>query len=130
MRQVLLTDPYQTIKLGTVGNGSHRFTARDLLLAVQIAICAVLVTSSLVAVRGLARSLHSKLGVDPNNAMLVSVDPTQAGYGENQVPEVQKRMLDAMRAIPGVDSVGLVGTYPPLHMGGTRLRSLPIRPQT
>jgi ABC-type antimicrobial peptide transport system permease subunit len=117
VRQVTRTDPYQTIKLGTVGNGARRFTARDLLVAAQIAICAVLVTSSLVAVRGLARSLHSKLGVDPINAMLVSTDPTQAGYSENQIPAVQKRIIDATRAIPGVTSVGLVGMYPPLYMG-------------
>lgn len=116
VRQVLRTDPYQTIKLGTVGNGAPRFTARDLLLAAQIATCALLVTSSLVAVRGLARSLQSKF-VDPNNAMLVSTDPTEAGYSENQRPAVQKRMIDAMRAIPGVTSAGLVGMYPPLHMG-------------
>ena len=37
-------------------------SARDVLLVVQIAICAVLVTSSLVAVRGLVRSLHASLG--------------------------------------------------------------------
>jgi hypothetical protein len=43
----------------------RRFTMRDVLLAVQIAICAVLVTSSLVAVRGLARSMHSNFGFDP-----------------------------------------------------------------
>jgi predicted permease len=49
--------------------------------------------------------------------MLVSTDPTEAGYSENQIPGVQKRMIDAMRAIPGVTSVGLVGMYPPLHMG-------------
>ena len=117
VRQVLRTDPYQTIKLGTVGDGARRFTARDFLLAAQIAICAVLVTSSLVAVRGLARSLHSNLGVDPNNATLVSTDPTQAAFNENQIPAVQKRLLDATQAIPGVTSVGLVGMYPPLHMG-------------
>ena len=40
----------------------RRFTVRDLLLAGQIAICAVLVTASLVAVRGLVRSLHSDFG--------------------------------------------------------------------
>jgi predicted permease len=116
-RQVFRTDPYQTIKLGTSSNGSRRFSARDLLLATQIAICAILVTSSLVAVRGLARSLHSKLGVDPQNAMLVLTDLTQAGYSDKQIPAVQKRMIDAMQAIPGVTSAGLVGMYPPLHMG-------------
>lgn len=117
VRQVLRMDPYQIIKLGTVRNGGRRFAARDLLLASQIAICAVLVTSSLVAVRGLTRSLDSKLGVDPNNAMLVSTNPAEAGYSENQVPAVQQRMLDAVREIPGVTSVGMVGMYPPLHMG-------------
>jgi FtsX-like permease family len=117
VRQVLHTDAYQIIKLGVVGNSARQFTARDLLIATQIAICAVLVTSSLVAVRGLARSLHSRLGIDPNNAMLVLTDPTQAGFGENQIPTLQKRLIDAMKAIPGVTSAGLVGMYPPLHMG-------------
>ena len=36
-------------------------TVRDVLLVVQIAICAVLVTSSMVAVRGLVRSLAQQL---------------------------------------------------------------------
>ena len=46
----------------------RRFTMRDVLLVRQIAICAVLVTSSLVAVRGLVRSLHSNYGFQPQNA--------------------------------------------------------------
>jgi predicted permease len=116
VRQVLRTDPYQTIKLGTGGNGARRFTARDLLLAAQIAICALLVTSSLVAVRGLGRSLDTKLGVDPNNATLVLTDPTQAGYADDEIAAVQKRMIEAMQRIPGVTSAALVST-PPLHMG-------------
>ena len=60
VRQVMKADPWQTIRAGGAVGGMRRFTLRDLLLAGQIAICAVLVTSSLVAVRGLARSLHRK----------------------------------------------------------------------
>jgi hypothetical protein len=59
-------------------------TARDLLLVVQIAICAVLVTSSLVAVRGLMRSLHSNFGFQPQGAMLVDTDLDMAGYSGDQ----------------------------------------------
>jgi predicted permease len=92
-------------------------SVRELLVATQIAICAVLVTSSLVAARGLARSLYSKLGVQPQNAILVDTDVTRVGYTGDRVPEMQRRMIDAMKAIPGVTSVGLVGQYPPLHMG-------------
>src|ERR1035438_178477 len=63
LRQVTRSDPWQVIRTGAaVADGHRRFTLRDILLAVQIAICAVLVTSSLVAVRGLARSLHSNFG--------------------------------------------------------------------
>ena len=55
---------------GQVARGLRRFTLRDVLLVVQIAICAVLVTSSLVAVRGLVRSMHSNFGFVPQNVML------------------------------------------------------------
>ena len=121
VKQVLETDPYGVIKAGSAGALSdrrgRRITMRHLLLATQIAICAVLVTSSLVAVRGLVRSLHSNLGVEPQNAMLVDTSVSQAGYTGDRVPAMQRRMIDAIRTIPGVTSVGLVGQYPPLHMG-------------
>ena len=85
----------------------RKITVRDALLAVQIALCAVLVTSSIVAVRGLVRSLHGNFGFEPQNSMLVGADLHLAGYGSNQVPAMQKRMLDAVASIPGVESVGL-----------------------
>jgi predicted permease len=52
VRQVMRADPWQVIRTGAASVGLRRFTLRDILLALQIAICAVLVTSSLVAVRG------------------------------------------------------------------------------
>ena len=80
IRQVLGADPYGIIKSGSRSTPERRVTVRDLLLGVQIAICAVLVTSSMVAVRGMLRSLESHLGIDPRSAMLVRIDPTLAGY--------------------------------------------------
>jgi predicted permease len=105
--QVLRANPYEVVKSGSAARVGRRITARDVLLAVQIAICAVLVTSSIVAVRGLARALHSNFGFEPKNAMLVSADVHMAGYTGEQVPPMQKRMIDAVAAIPGVESVGL-----------------------
>ena len=112
VKQILHTDPYQVIKSGSSGGVGRRITARDLLLVVQIAICAVLVTSSLVAVRGLARSLHQDLGFDPQNTMLADMDLAMAGYSGDKVPVMQKRMIEAVGAIPGVESVGLVDQVP------------------
>ena len=112
VRQVLHTDPYQVIKSGSTGTVGRRMTVRDLLLAVQIAICAVLVTSSLVAVRGLVRSLHSSFGFEPQQAMLVETALSMAGYSGDRVPAMQKRMIEALQTIPGVRSVGSVDRLP------------------
>jgi predicted permease len=112
VRQVLHTDPYQVIKSGSTGTVGRRITIRDLLLVVQIAICAVLVTSSLVAVRGLVRSLHSNFGFEPKNALLVETALSMAGYSADRAPAMQKRMIDALETIPGVKSVGLVDRLP------------------
>ncbi len=118
VRQVLRTDPHELIKSGSRTTIERKFTIRDLLLAVQIAVCAVLVTSSFVAVRGLVRSLHSDFGFDPRNVLLVDTDLSQ-GYTADRVPAMQQQMLDAMKAIPGVTAVALVGDWPPLQLGWT-----------
>ena len=105
--QVLRTNPYEVVKAGSTARTGRRITARDLLLAVQIALCALLVTSSIVALRGLSRSLHAHFGFDPQNTLLVNADLHMAGYTGDQVPPMQKRMLDAVASIPGVEAVGL-----------------------
>jgi predicted permease len=107
VRQVLRTDPYQVIKVGSSTGVGRRITARDVLLTVQIAICAVLVTSSLVALRGLVHSMHSNFGFEPHNSMLVGADLPMAGYRGDGVATMQKRMLDAVATVPRVESVGL-----------------------
>ena len=117
VKQVLRTDPYQIVKAGPTGTFAQRMTLRDVLLAAQIAICAVLVTSSLVAVRGLVRSVHSHFGFEPQNSLLMDTDLHMAGYSGDKVPAMQKRMIEAVEGIPGVESVGLV-VPPPLASGG------------
>ena len=119
VRQVMRADPWQVIRTGGSGvAGMRRFTPRDVLLVTQIAICAVLVTSSLVAVRGLARSLHSSFGFMPQNATLVECDLHMAGYSDDGLVQMQQRMLDRAAAIPGVESVGYVNQLP-LSLGGS-----------
>jgi predicted permease len=113
VRQVLRSDPWQVIRAGGATTGAaRRLTLRDILLCLQIAICAVLVTASLVAVRGLARSLESHYGIDPAGVMLVKSDLKMAGYARDQWVPMQRRMLDAAAAIPGVTAVGYADRLP------------------
>jgi predicted permease len=117
-RQVMNSDPWQIIRSGASGmTGMRRLTLRDLLLVGQIAICAVLVTSSLVAIRGLARSMHSNFGFDPKNVMLVETNLQMGGYTGDQQPVLQKRMLDTVAGLPGVSQAAYSSRIP-LTLGG------------
>lgn len=105
--QVLRTSPYEVVKSGSLARVDRRITARDVLLAVQIAICAVLVTSSIVAVRGLEHAMHSNFGFEPQRSVLVGADLHTAGYSGERLVSMQKQLLDTVAAIPGVESVGI-----------------------
>jgi predicted permease len=114
VRQVMRANPYEVVKARPSGRTGRRMTLRDVLLTLQIAICAVLVTASLVAIRGLVRSLHSHFGFEPRNAMIVNVDLGSGGYKGDNALTMEKRLIEAMQAIPGVQAAGLATSYPPL----------------
>jgi predicted permease len=112
VRQILRTNPYEIVKAGFTGKIGGRVSARDVLLVAQIAICAVLVTASLMAVRGLARSLHENYGFRLEDTMLVDTDLSMAGYKGEHAPQMQRRMIDALQTVPGVESVAMNDNVP------------------
>ena len=114
LRQVFRTNPYAVIKAGAAARTPRRVSARDALLVAQIAVCALLVTSSMVALRGLSRSLRADFGFDPRNVTLVETDLAMAGYRAPDMPAMQRRMIDALQTIPGAESVALIGQAPPI----------------
>jgi len=112
-RQVWRTEVTDALKSGsTSARILRRLTLRDLLLGIQIALCALLVTSSLVAVRGMNRSLHAPIGFVPEGVMIAETDMHMAGYSEESALPVQRRLLEAASQIPGVTSVGIINALP------------------
>jgi predicted permease len=117
VRQILKTDPFQGIKNGAAAwTISRRLAFRDLLLGGQIAVCAVLVTSSLVAVRGMIRSLHAEFGFVPQNVLQVNTELATVGYTGEHAAAMQKRMLAAVENMPGVSAAAYAGRIP-LNLG-------------
>lgn len=114
VRQVMRANPYEIVKAGSMSQLGRKISVRDLLLVAQIGICALLVTASLVAVRGLVRSVNASFGFEPRNTMLVGVNLASAGYHEKQIEPFNRKMIEAMCSIPGVEAAGLVNNYPPL----------------
>ncbi len=117
-RQVWRTEVVQAIKSGYVfSHSNRRFAFRDLLLVIQIVVCTVLVTASLVAVRGMIRAMHVPLGFQPEGVTLAEADLRTAGYTGAQALPIQKKMLDAAAAIPGVTAVAVSDSAP--FVGGS-----------
>jgi predicted permease len=113
VRQALRTDTNQVLKpSGTSPSGGRRLALRDLLLAVQIALCCLLVTASFVALRGLQRSLRMPLGFEPDGVVLATMDVHLAGYERAQAPALQERLLNAAASIPGVRNAAYADTTP------------------
>jgi len=119
VRQVLSANPYEVVKSGSSAGPGRRWTVRDLLLVLQIAICAVLVTSSIVAVRGLVRSLHSNFGFEPRAVMMADTDLKMAGYIGDRVPAMQRHMIEAVETLPGVAHVAAANSTP---LGGVQVK--------
>ena len=126
--QTWQSSPLQMMKNGPVDSlHLRRFALRDLLLGAQIAICTLLVTASLVAVRGLVRALDAPLGIQPQGAMLADLDLSEARQAGDLTVEKEKAMIEAVRSIPGVTAAGTVSRTP--FTGG--LHGIPIfRPGT
>jgi len=122
-RQAWQSSPLQAMKSGPVDSMPlRRFASRDLLLGAQITICMLLVTASLVAVRGMVRLLHAPLGFQPQDVMLAETDLKLVEPGGDVPIEKKKAMIEAVRNIPGVVAAGTVNRVP--FNGG--LRGVPI----
>jgi predicted permease len=122
-RQAWQSSPLQAMKSGPVDSMPlRRFASRDLLLGAQITICMLLVTASLVAVRGMVRLLHAPLGFQPQDVMLAETDLKLVEPGGGVPIEKKKAMIEAVRNIPGVVAAGTVNRVP--FNGG--LRGVPI----
>src|ERR1700719_2517526 len=122
-RQVRRSSPLQAMKSGAVDSmPPRRFTSRDLLLGAQISICTLMVTSSIVAVRGMVRMLHTPLGFQPHSAMLAEIDLSEVEPQGHAPLEKKKAMIDALRSIPGVTAAGTLSKPP--FTGG--LRGIPV----
>src|SRR6185437_15412628 len=91
------SSPFQAMKSGPAEEMRlRRFALRDLLLGAQIAICTLLVTASLVAVRGMERVLHAPLGFQPQGAMLAEINLSRVEPAGGATVEKKKALIEAV----------------------------------
>lgn len=116
-RQIWRVEAMTAMK-GSAQGTVKRMTMRDVLLGVQVALCALLVTSALVGLRGMERQLHAPIGFHPEGAMLAETEMKMAGYSDASALPVEKRMIEEAQQIPGVTAAGTIAEEP-LGSGGS-----------
>jgi predicted permease len=89
-----------------------RFSFRDLLLALQITLCSVLVTASFVSLRGLNKTLSSDLGFNPQNVTIAGFDLQLAAYKSADAERFNRQVLERASHLPGVTAAGFANTIP------------------
>jgi len=85
---------------------------RDVLLGVQVALCSLLITSSLVAVTGLDRTLTTRLGFNPEGVFVASFDLNHAGYDRTRGIAFRAELVERVAALPGVTGVTFTSSVP------------------
>ena len=103
----------------------YRFALRDLLVAIEVAFCFVLVFGCILSLRALQRALTLPLGFQSQNVITVAFDLGLAGYSPDQGRQFQRRVMDSLQSIPGVESAAYANTLPlSIDQSNTRVESV------
>ncbi len=113
-----------------VAGGRARTRARNLLLVLQIALSVVLLTGSVLLLRGLSGAARIDIGFDPNRVALLSFEPTVLGYDSVRRAILYDRLLARVSALPGVQSAALAMLTPLGPRGDQVPVVLPTRADT
>jgi predicted permease len=88
--------------------GRDRSRTRSVLVVSELALACVLAISAGLLVISLFKVLTVEMGFQPSNLIAVRIDP----IGDGSKAPFLEQVLDRVRAIPGVESVGLTDCIP------------------
>jgi len=88
------------------------------LVTVELAVAMVLLAGGVLLARSLYGLLHVELGLQPEHVAVLAVDVPSSYSTPAQLTAIHARVVERIRALPGVESVGTVSTRP-LQGGNT-----------
>jgi predicted permease len=95
---------------GSVGRPGQRL--RSALVVVEVALAVILVIGAGLATKSFARLLSVDPGFEPSNALVATMSVPDSYDGSDARLDYYYRVLDAIRAIPGVRAAGSVRDLP------------------
>jgi putative ABC transport system permease protein len=97
----------------TATAGSSRLRLRATLVVAETALAVVLVTGAGLMIRSVVALQRVDLGFDPSNVLTMRIALPQASYEkQEEVVAAYERLLERVRALPGVRHAGLMRALP------------------
>ncbi|GAC1397757.1 MAG: ABC transporter permease [Pyrinomonadaceae bacterium] len=93
-------------------SGFRRSRLRNALVVAQIALSLLLLIGAGLIVRSLQKAQSIKPGFNPENAVMMSFDVGLQGYDETKGREFQRRVVERVAELPGVQAVTLTDNVP------------------
>jgi predicted permease len=90
--------------------GQSRFSG--LLVSLQVALSFVLLIDTGLAVRSLRNAHRVDPGFDPRGVVVATFAPRLQGYSPEETDDFLRRLIERVRALPGVESAGLASHLP------------------
>jgi predicted permease len=111
--QAAKADLASGMKQDSAGSG-RRTTGllRGALVAVQVAVCMLLLIVAGLLLRGLYSAQTIDPGFEYRTVAQISYDMRSAGFYEERARQFQTALFDALRGIPGVDAIAFTETTP------------------
>jgi len=101
-----------TLRNDAVRPGSRGSRARRLFLGAQLALSAVLLVSAGLFLRSLQRAAGTRVGFDARDVETLMLDLSLEGYDAVRGSAFQTRLLERVRALPGVSGAALAVDLP------------------
>jgi len=104
--QMWRPDLVSAMKEQSAGSMGGRLTFRRLTVALQIGLSLLLLVCSGLFVRTLQNLRNVNVGFATDHLITFGLEPNLAGYGENAVGALHKRVVESLAALPGVEAAG------------------------
>jgi predicted permease len=117
VRQALHISQNEALRAGgtAVTGPARRALGRQVLLGLQLGVCFIVLVGCGLLTRTAWNIAHRGTGFDPANCMTAQLALSRAGYTSQRGLAFQARLLERLRALPGVSAATLTSHLP---MGG------------
>ncbi len=93
----------------SAGSGAPRLRPATVLMAAQVAVSVPLVAGAVIFLQTVRNLERVDPGFNPERLVSFRVDPALSGYDRPRVEQTYDRLLDRIRAVPGVTSASVMG---------------------